>query len=162
MTAAEIAALESLVGRPLVAAETEQIEAHVAGPDDRRDDLIAALLSLGRTEVRATRVSEAGLLERWPAGPIAADAFLTKLETFAASGHAVAGVVRRALRFLALPEGLDLGAMATHTMIDALQSGGVITADEAADAKALSAHSAPITVDQVSRALNLAQGRMVI
>lgn len=162
MTAAELDALESLVGRSLDAAETEQVDAHIADPDDRRDDLIAALLSVGRTEVRATRVSEAGLLERWPAGPLAADAFLAKLEAFASSGHALSGVVRRAMRFLALPEGLDLGAMATHTMIDALQSGGVITADEAADAKALSAHSAPITVDQVSRALNLAQGRMVI
>jgi hypothetical protein len=162
MTAAELAALESLVGRPLIAAETEQIEAHIADPDDRRDDLIAALLSVGRTEVRATRVSEAGLLERWPAGPLAADAFLAKLGAFAATQHAAAGVVRRALRFMATPEGLDLGAAATHAMLDMLQAGGVVTADEVSAAKELSRHAAPVSIEQVSRALNLAQGRMVI
>lgn len=161
MTAAERAALESLVGRPLTEAEAAHVGAHLADPDDRRDDLIAAALSEGRTEVRLTRVSEAGLLERWPEGPVGADAFLVKLEAFAESAHPAAGVVRRALKFLGTSDGLDLGAAATHTMLDTLAAGAVIAPAEATAAKALSRHPAPISLDAVSRALNIAQGRMV-
>jgi hypothetical protein len=47
-------------------------------------------------------------------------------------------------------------------MLDALQAGGVVTADEVSAAKELSRHAAPVSIEQVSRALNLAQGRMVI
>lgn len=162
MIAAERAALESLVGRALTEPEVAQVGEYLADDNDRRDDLVAQLLSVARTEVRQTRVSEAGLLERWPDGPVAADAFLAKLEAFADTAHPAAGVVRRALRFLALAEGLDLGAAATHIMLDTLAAGDVVTQGEAAAAKALSHHPAPIALADVSRALNIAQGRMVL
>lgn len=162
MIAVERAALEALLGRPLTEPEAGQLGEYIIDEDDRRDDLVAAFLSAGRTEVRQTRMSEAGLLERWPDGPVAADGFLAKLEAFAATQHAAAGVVRRALRFMATPEGLDLGAAATHAMLDMLQAGGVVTADEVSAAKELSRHAAPVSIEQVSRALNIAQGRMVL
>ena len=162
MTPAEREALEALVGRPLTADEAATIDGHIGNDDDRRDDLVAALLSQGRTRYATTRVSEAGLLERWPTGPVEADAFLAKLEVFAQSGHALAGVVRRALKFLGAPEGLDLGAAATHLMLAQLAAGDVISADEAAQATALSQQPAPVALADVSRALNIAQGRMVL
>ena len=163
MTPAEREALEALVGRPLTADEAATIDGHIGNDDDRRDDLVAALLSQGRTRYVTTRVSEAGLLERWPTGPVEADAFLAKLEVFAQSGHALAGVVRRALKFLGTPDGLDIGAAATHAMLlQQLAAGGVISSDEAAHAQALSQQAAPVALADVSRALNIAQGRMVL
>jgi hypothetical protein len=162
MAPAERSALEALVGRVLTDDESVAIDGHIGNDDDRRDDLVAALLSQGRTRHVTTRVSAAGLLERWPAGPVEADAFLQKLEQFAQSGHALAGVVRRALKFLGTPEGLDLGAAATHLMLGQLVAGNVITGEEAASAKALSLQPAPVTLAEVSRALNIAQGRMVL
>lgn len=162
MNPAEREALEALVGRPLSDAEATAIDGHIGNDDDRRDDLVAALLSQGRTRYVTTRVSEAGLLERWPTGPVDADVFLTKLEAFAQSPHALAGVVRRALKFLGTPEGLDLGAAATHAMLAQLAAGKVISDIEANAAKALSQQPAPVGLGDVSRALNIAQGRMVL
>lgn len=162
MTTAERAALETLVGRELTGDESTAIDAYIGDDNDRRDDLVAALLSQGRTRYVTTRVSEAGLLERWPTGPVDADAFLHKLEAFAQSGHSLAGVVRRALKFLGTPEGLDLGAAATHAMLAQLAGGNVITSDEAARARSLSQQAAPVPLADVSRALNIAQGRMVL
>lgn len=162
MTPAERAALEALVGRELSDDESTAIDAYIGDDNDRRDDLVAALLSQGRTRYVTTRVSEAGLLERWPTGPVDADAFLQKLETFAQSGHALSGVVRRALKFLGTPEGLDLGAAATHAMLAQLAGRNVITSDEAARAMSLSQQAAPVALADVSRALNIAQGRMVL
>lgn len=162
MTTAERAALETLVGRDLTDDESTAIDGHIGDDNDRRDDLVAALLSQGRTRYVTTRVSEAGLLERWPAGPAAADAFLVKLEAFAQSQHELAGIVRRALKFLGTPEGLDLGAAATHIMLVQLAAGKVISTEEAALAKALSQQPAPVSLADVSRVLNIAQGRMVL
>lgn len=83
-------------------------------------------------------LSERGLLAQYADGPVAADAVISKLEAFAQTPHALASVVRRALKFLGTPEGIDLGSAATHAMLDALQADSVLTADEVAKIKALS------------------------
>lgn len=75
--------------------------------------------------------SERGLLDKYPDGPVAADAILRKLEAFAKSPHPFASLVARALKFLGQPEGIDFGAPATIAMLDRLAQGGVITHDEA-------------------------------
>lgn len=81
---------------------------------------IAAALSVGRTKIVSHFASERGILDRFPGGVVAADALLTKLEGFAQSQHALAGVVRRAVKFLGTPEGIDLGSAGVQTMLAAL------------------------------------------
>jgi hypothetical protein len=75
--------------------------------------------------------SERGVLDKYPDGPIAADMVLQKIEGFAATSHPMAGIVRRALKFLGQPEGIDFGAPSTQTLLSKLADGGVITRGEA-------------------------------
>lgn len=139
--------------RAAIAASPELTALAAAG----NTQVIADALSVGRTIVRTHRMSETGILEKYPGGPIAADAVLGKLEAFAASAHPLASVVRRALKFLATPDGLDIGSPATQTMLDALANGGVITVDEATALKALATVADPITHQQIGAALQGAQ-----
>lgn len=80
---------------------------------------------------KSTLHSERGVLDKYPDGPLAADLVLRKLEGFAASPHPFAGIVKRALKFLSQPEGIDFGAPSTLSMLSKLAQGGVITTDEA-------------------------------
>ena len=99
-----------------------------------------------RVRTVSTMISERGVLEKYPDGPLAGDAVLAKLEAFSVSGHPLASIVKRALKFLSNPEGLDVGSAATQMLITQLGAGGVITVDEAAKLKAL----APSVNDFVS------------
>lgn len=159
MNTQEQQALEALAGRSLTAAEVTQIDGHLPA---RRDDLIAALLSAGRTKLQSHFASERGILDRYPGGPIAADALLAKLEVFSAAGQPLSRLVGRALKFLAQPEGLDLGAGATQAMLAQLAAGGVISAEERDGLRAMATVADPITTNQVSDALNKAQGLMTL
>lgn len=87
--------------------------------------------------VKSLMMSERGILAQYPDGPVAADAVLTKLDTFAQTQQPLASVVKRALRFLGDPEGIDMGSPATQAMLDAVQQAGVLTADETTKLKAL-------------------------
>ncbi len=80
---------------------------------------------------KSTMYSERGILDKYPDGALAADVVLRKLEGFAMSPHPLASIVKRALKFLGQPEGIDLGAISTITMLRKLAGGGVITSDEA-------------------------------
>lgn len=90
-----------------------------------------------RTRLVSHFASERGILDRHPSGPLAADALLAKLEAFAQTAHPMAGIVKRALKFLAQPEGIDLGAGGTQQMLGALAQGGAITATELAGLRAM-------------------------
>lgn len=114
---------------------------------------IADALSAGRTKVVSHFASERGILERFPAGPLAGDALLAKLEVFAATAHPTARIVGRALKFLAQPEGLDIGAPATQGLLDQLAAGGVITAEERAGLTAMATVADPISHTDVGAAL---------
>lgn len=120
----------------------------------RNDAAIAEALSVGRTKVSQHFASERGILERFPGGPLAADALLSKLEAFSTAGQAMSSIVHRALKFLAQPEGLDIGAATTQGLIIGLAAGGVITTTERDGLIAMATKPDPITVDQVSKALN--------
>lgn len=87
--------------------------------------------------VKPLMLSERGLLAHYADGPVAADAVLSKLEAFAQTSHALASVVRRALKFLGTPEGMDIGSPTTHAMLDALQAANALTADEVTKIKAI-------------------------
>ena len=104
---------------------------------DSPGSVVAKLSYLNYSAVKPLLLSERGILERYPDGPVAADAVLTKLEQFALSAHPLASVVKRALKFLAQAEGLDLGSGATQGMLTMLAQGGVITDSESGKLKGL-------------------------
>lgn len=116
-------------------------------------EAIARAVSNGRVKIASHFASERGILERFPAGPIAADALLQKLEAFSGSGHAMASIVRRALKFLAQAEGLDIGSPATLGLIDALMAGGVITQAERDGLRAMATVPDPIAREAVTEAV---------
>jgi hypothetical protein len=151
-------ALAALVGRALTDAEVAQIDGHLTDPLGRRDDLIAALLSTGRTKYATTRKVAIGVVGAYPGGPIEADALLGKLETYADAAGPLSRLVGRAMAALSADPGLDLGDPSTHAMLAALVQYGVITADEAGALKSIASAVDPITPQQVSDALNKAGG----
>lgn len=108
------------------------------------DDRAAAeRLNLADRSVAYPRlISERAVLSDYDLGPLAADAVLTKLEQAAASGAPLAGVLRRALRFLQTPEGLDIGHPMAQQLVGQLAEAGVLTAQEAGALQALGLRSA--------------------
>lgn len=104
---------------------------------DAPGQVVALLNAQNYSMAKSLLLSERGVLERYADGPVAADAVLGKLETFAQSGHALSGVVKRALKFLAMADGIDVGSPATYAMLDQVQLAGGLTADEVTKLKAL-------------------------
>ena len=136
--------------RAAIAASPELTALAAAG----NTQAIADALSAGRTKLVSHFASERGVLERFPAGPLAADALMTKLDTFAATGHPMASIVRRALKFLGQPEGLDIGSPATRGLLAQLAAGGVITVGERDGLATMATVSAPIYQHDVRAAIN--------
>jgi hypothetical protein len=114
---------------------------------------IADALSVGRTKVSSHFASERGILERYPLGPIEADALLAALEAFAATQHPMARIVGRALKFLAQPEGLDIGSPATLGLLDQLMVGGVLTQTQRDGLRQMATVPDPIVREQVTEAI---------
>lgn len=152
MTPAQQTALEGLVGRPLTAQEITTIDAHLP---DRRDDLIAQVLSVGRVRVQKTLGGIGTVLETL--GPEAGAAVLDGLEAIKAGNAAV-----KWAWFLIERGELDFGSSATRGMIDQLVAGGALPAGAGAALKAVAEVPNPITVNQVSDALNVAEGRLTL
>jgi hypothetical protein len=65
----------------------------------------------------------------------------------------MSSIVRRALKFLAQTQGLDIGSPATQGMIDALLSIDVITQTERNGLRAMATVAYEITVADVERAV---------
>lgn len=108
--------------------------------------VIADKVNAGREKTISKMISERGILEGYPDGPIAADTVLAKLEAFGGVGHPMSSIVKRALKFLGQSDGLDLGSPATQGMLTQLGAGGVLTVDEANKLKAM----APIVPNHVN------------
>lgn len=151
-------ALAALVGRALTDAEVAQIDGHLADPLGRRDDLIAALLSTGRTKYVTTRKVAIGVVGAYPGGPLEADILLDKLEAYALAQRTLSRLVGRAMAALSAEPGLDLGDPSTHAMLGALVQYGVIEQAEAAALMSIARTADALTTQQVSDALNKAGG----
>jgi hypothetical protein len=147
MTPAEIRA--AIAARPDLAGVTDT-------------NALAAALSQGRTRIRSRMLSERGILDQYPGGPVQADALLTILESFAATPVPLASIVGRALRFLRQPEGIDLGAPATQVMMDALAQAGVITATQREHLRSMVTEPDPIDEMSVRRAIYADDGTLLI
>lgn len=151
-------ALAALVGRALTEGEAAQIDGHLTDPLGRRDDLIAALLSTGRTKYVTTRKVAIGVVGAYPGGPIEADALLGKLEAYADAAGPLSRLVGRAMAALSAEPGLDLGDQSTHAMLGALVQSGVIEQAEAGHLMSIARTADTLTTQQVSDALNKAGG----
>lgn len=170
MTPEQQTALEALAGRALTQPEVEQIEALLPA---RRDDLIAALLSTGRTERDAvTKFTSLGISERYPdlgglPGPLAAELAFQKLEGFAAQAvelpdllpRLLGGAIKRQMSHLG-GGGMAIGSPAITGMLSiviaqTVQAGASAFTQAEADAlQDVARVPAPITTNSVSDALN--------
>ena len=173
MTPAQQTALEGLAGRPLDAGELATLTPLVAA---RNDVAIAATLSPLRAPVIAERrvselgvrralgvvdasrlmgilkasaaAAEAGSVEPWLA------AVLTGMGVPPADHAAYQETVGSAWRWLNQPEGLDVGSSAARAMLDLIAGGNADVAAACAAIKALADQPVPVSVADVSAALN--------
>lgn len=167
MTPEQITALEGLVGGKLTEDQLRDVEPMVA---ERQDVQIAARLSAGRTRVKQPHLVGKGTISdalRIPAGPVfiyfldKASAQVLPENADMATVEAVA-MVKQA-RDLIFEANFDVGLPSVRAGLDQFVGKLPGFTQEAADAiKALAVVPNPLTVDAVSRALNIAEGRMVI
>ncbi len=183
MSPEQKAALEALVGRALTADEATAIEPYISDANNRNDVQIAALLPSRPPKLTAGVVSTRGAAAKFPAlnglpRSYSMEVALLKLETFVATyrdaqlpapeseGFAVAYMTKIAARAVGrkLEEfqatGLDFSEDELRDRLDDLAAQNVITAAEADGFKALALQPDPISVLDVSRALNVAENRM--
>lgn len=129
---------------------------------ERRDALVAAALSVGRTRVRPRLITERGVISGL--GPIEGEALLQGLEGFASSvlppEHPLAAYhagIKRIIGWLKPPsEGVDIGDPLTASLLGtlaALNTAG-ITTERVNTLLAIAREPDPISVDAVSAALN--------
>lgn len=104
---------------------------------DQPGRVVDMLNAQTETKIKARMITARGILSDYPGGPAAAALVLDTLEAAAPSIPAL----KWAFGFLKTPEGLDIGHAATQGMIDQL-SPGIITAEEAANLKALAVQPA--------------------
>jgi hypothetical protein len=121
---------------------------------------IADILSVGRKRVISRIVSARGVASDFPAGPLAAEGVLLKLEGAAAQLSASAvtqekvlgSLIARQLKFLA-GEGLDFGSPALRSMLGEFAVMGILTTGEVDGLKSLALVDDPVTHTQVGAAL---------
>ena len=167
----EQTALEALAGRALAPEEIEQIDEWLP---ERRDDLIAERLSIGRVRLHSAEITPRGAAAKFPAlgglpGPLALQKALRQLTAFAEAAKA-APVETTSLLGEAIEEqvrgfrvqGLDFSTPALRGMLDLIAAHGGISAEQAAGFKALAQEPDPLSTDNVSDALNRAQGLMTM
>jgi hypothetical protein len=151
-------ALAELVGRPLTAEEVSAIDPYVSNPDDRNDVEIARVLSAGRTKPQPMEIGTGTiLLTLGDSG----GAFLDALVVIGETNRNVfwtMDLIRQGRLRIDLPgvrAQMQALAEATAQSVPAVAEGlGVLlTLGLAPD---------PLPVDAVSRALNIAEGRMVM
>ena len=160
-------ALQSLVGRDLTAGDEQTLDPLVA---ERNDVAIAALLSVGRTRITQPRLVGEGTISAAlgvPAGPvfiyILGEAAKTPIVAETPPEQGVASAMVRQAHRLITDKNFDVGLPSVRAGLDAFVGKLPGFTQTAADAiKALAVVSDPVPTEAVSRALNLAEGRMVI
>lgn len=155
MTDAERAALEALVQRPLTADEDAEISAWIANDNDRRDDMVAEVLSRGRTVV-------GDVSPRAFAAWVARTGLRAAIEDHCAEKTSSLRSIALTLRdVLANDMPISMATADNLSMVGAWVQAGELTSAQRDELIAMATAAAPITLAQVSRALNIAQGRMV-
>jgi hypothetical protein len=123
----------------------------------RDDNGMAAALSIGRTKLVENMLTERGVMSTL--GIIDGEAALVSLETFAASTPtdpallAVHPGIKRMLAWLKTT-GINVGDPLTRSMLDLMESSGILTQTSTASLKMLAVAPDPVTSDQVSEAID--------
>jgi hypothetical protein len=164
MTPGQLTALQLLAGRTLTQPEVDALTPLVAV---RNDAGIAALLSVGRTRRDpATKYTSLGIAERHSSlgglpGALASEVALQKLEGFATAVLAGADPVLKLLgaqirrQMLHLPGGgMAIGSPALGAMLSIVVQAGAMTQAEANALQDVAAVPDPISVNDISNALN--------
>ena len=161
MTPAQQSALETLAGRALLPADTAALDP-LLDWDTRNDQAIAAHLSIGRTAILPTLLTDIGLIGRLMEshGPQMAESILGKLKAMAGASE----LVEAARNKLRGTSGLDFGDASVRAQITALGQipVGGFTVGEVAALLALAVVPDPLSTNAVSDALNVAEGRMTL
>lgn len=121
----------------------------------------AAALSVGRTRLASHLITERGVISAL--GPVAGEAALSGLESFAAAtlpdGHPLQAAhpgIKRVLSWLKPPsDGIDIGDPLTQSLLDTMVLIGVLTAPSAAVIKALAMRPDPVSADAVIAAMRV-------
>lgn len=151
MTPAQKAALEGVVGRPLTDDEATAIAPLLP---NREDNAIATLLSTDRTVLQSKYIGTGTILSKMRGQ---GGLFMDKLVEVGGQNRDVywALDLLKAGRF-------DIGDPASQSQIDALAVAYPDFAVNLQEVKAVGRVAAPITVDEISNALNVAEGRMTL
>jgi hypothetical protein len=178
MTPAQQTALQALVGRALTAGEVKQVDLLLP---DRNDVAIAALLSIGRTRLVEHMIGARGVRTALPivqaveflallrdtaaanSIPEWLETLLTVMRVPAEQHFAYFDTMACAHDWLQQEAGIDLGAATTRAMLDMIAASDPSHfGASVAILKQLAERADPIPFTEVSRVLNVAEGRMIL
>jgi hypothetical protein len=175
MAPVQQAALEGLVGRPLLPGEITQIDQHIG---IRNDVAIAGLLSVGRKKVITRTITERGVRAALPVAigsrfivaikamqttePAWLAPLLAAMQVPAEDRQAYYETLSCAYGWLAQEAGLDIGSGKARDMLDLIAAGDPSQAPAVSVIKALAEIDDPIPFSIVSDALNKVEGRMTL
>ncbi len=181
MTPQQRAALNGLIAPASMTTEQEAAIDLYLDANNRNDVRIAELLSAAkpRAVVVGQTITTRGAAARFPAlgglpRSLSFEAATMALENFAAAGASSPDLLTKLLARAVTRQlegfgrlGLDFGEPELRTMLDLLTTvpsteAPVLTVAQAAGFKALAEMYVPFSVDAVSRALNVAEGRMTL
>jgi hypothetical protein len=175
MDSAQKAALEGLVNRSLTAQEIAEIDLMLPA---RNDVEITAILNVGRVRIEPRIITERGIRAALPVKD--ASRFMTMLKSLSegppawlpslltaagipADEHAdYAETLACAYSWLRQEAGLDIGVERTRSMMDLLAAAPDGHATAVTTIKSLAEVAEPLHYNQVSDALNIAEGRMTL
>lgn len=168
MTPAQKSALEAVAGRPLTDGESASIAGWLP---ERRDDLIANVLSTARKRITSTHITERGvralnvlprsrfallncLRAAQDATPDWLAPALTAMGVPVEDHPAYADDLASAWRWLLSADGLDVGSDVARRMLDLIAANVPAAAPACAAVKELAECADPISTGVVSDALN--------
>lgn len=156
MTLDEQEALEALVGRSLSVEEVASIDL-LMDPDNRDDVQIASILSTGRT--RLSSLPKA-VFQRWAAKT----GIRAVIEDHALNSGSPLRAIALTLRDVLVSDipAIDFGLEDNVLLLQAWVTAQAITQEQADGLLVLATVADAISVSAVSRALNVAQGRMML
>lgn len=148
-------ALEDLVGRTLTAEEVTAIDAHIPA---RNDVAIAAVLSTGRTRVSLLPKTT---FQRW-AAKTGVRSVIEDQATDAGSPLRAIALTLRDIFWSSTSNAIDFSEPDNQLMLQAWVTAAAITQAQADELIAFATIPNPISVGDVSDALNRAEGRLTM
>lgn len=159
MTPQQRIALEAIAGRALSQTEVEQIDP-LLDPNNRNDVAIAAVLSLNADGTPRTRLGSVSTerFQSWAA----ATGMRSAIEDTASNAAHPLRSIALTLRDVVVggASGINLGYPGNPEMLQAWVSAGLLSGSHRDALLALAQQPDPVDVNALSRALNVAEGRI--